>query len=144
MAHIPEIYAPKLCPPPGFPSVVSAALEFVKRHKYVHVCKDQPFFLSTVAGGVFLSEVMAQHAKAYFDHYDCTELAEVIGSSAPLLKEALCDGTFSVSTISSLLGITNRRLWDLKESADLRVKQGLLFIAPNVIDVVCAIKSGVG
>jgi len=131
MKNIEDIYEPQLHAQIGFKAVVEKAINYVSQLEYTHFCSDQPFFQSIVTGTSFVAEVMAQHSKAYFDHYGLYDLANAIGEDAPLFQEAFCAGNFSLpSKINSVFKIAGKSVADVSWLSKLGDVNKLFHVQP--------------
>ena len=111
-AYMPQmfrVYEPQLPTPAPLRMVIQVLINTVGPKHYAHVRDDQKFFRGTPPqrDHDWVVEVMAQHSKSYFTHFDMNALAPLIAEHAPLFREPFCDGNFSAASLKTFANMVS-------------------------------------
>ena len=107
MSSMYQIYEPYISTPWSFEILLQIFISAIAPKHYAHVCDKQKFFCGPQPNSKndWTPEMMAQHSKSYFTHYNLNNLATHISEHAPIFREAFCDGTFTSSSMKAVYGM---------------------------------------
>jgi len=126
MSAMYHIYEPYISTPMSFEILLQIFISAIASRHYGHVCDKQKFFVGPKPNpkNEWTPEMMAQHSKSYFTHFELNNLAVIIAEHAPIFREAFCDGTFTSDSMKTVYSLVANKITHRAEVAEAAQASG--------------------